>query len=292
MKLSSAKVAYLFLLPTLVYLVGFQTYPLLENIRLGFTDLSLIGRKEVAYVGLENYWYFLMVDRSFWPVVWNTLLWVFGSVLFQFALGIPSALVLNARIRARGLWRGLVLVPWVMPVVVVSIVWKWIFDGQWGILNFVMRELQVISRNIIWLGNPQKVWLVLLLASAWKGFPYIVLMMLAGLQGIDKEVYEAARVDGAVGFRFFRSITLPLLQPTIFVSGLVAIVTTWTKFELIWALTEGGPGNATSTLAVYIYRNSFMFYDMGKGSALAVMSTVIVLFISLFYVRAVRQSNV
>jgi multiple sugar transport system permease protein len=117
-------------------------------------------------------------------------------------------------------------------------------------------------------------------------------MMLAGLQGIEKEVYEAAKVDGAAGFALFRYITLPLLQPAIFVSGLVAIVTTWTKFELIWSLTEGGPGNATSTLATYIYSNSFVFYEMGKGASLAVLSTIVVLFISFFYIRALRRSNV
>ncbi len=284
--------AYLFLLPTLAYLIGFQTYPLVENIRLSFTNLSLIGRESVEYVGWENYRHFLAVDKQFWSILWNTVVWVFGSVLFQFVLGIPTALVLNMRIRARGLWRGLILIPWVMPVVVVSIVWKWIFDGQWGILNFFLREFHLISRNVIWLGNPQTVWPSLLLTSAWKGFPYITLMVLAGLQGIEKEVYEAAKVDGATGFRLFWHITLPLLQPTIFVSGLVAIVTTWTKFELIWVLTEGGPGNTTSTLATYIYTNSFVFYDMGKGAALAVMSTLVVLIVSLFYVKMLRRSSV
>lgn len=292
MKYKTYKVAYLFLLPTLLYIVGFQTYPLVENIRLSFTDLSLIGNQGTQYIGLENYRYFLTGDKQFWSIVWNTVVWVFGSVFLQFALGIPSALILNRGLRARGLWRGLILVPWVMPVVVVSIVWKWIFDGQWGILNFVLKELHLISRNVIWLGDPRTVWPSLLLTSAWKGFPYITLMMLAGLQGIGKEVYEAAKVDGAVGFKLFSYITFPLLRPAIFVSGLVAIVTTWTKFELIWVLTEGGPGNATSTLSTYIYTNSFMFYDMGKGAALAVMSTFIVFLISLFYVKVIRQSNV
>ncbi|MGQ9473237.1 MAG: carbohydrate ABC transporter permease [Candidatus Caldatribacteriaceae bacterium] len=284
--------AYFFLFPTLVYLIGFQTYPLFENIRLSFTNLSLIGRSSLEYVGWENYYHFLFKDKQFFMILWNTLIWVFGSVFFQFVLGIPSALILNYKLRARGIWRGLVVVPWVIPVVVVSIVWKWIFDGQWGILNFVLRELNLINRNVIWLGNPKTVWFSLLSTSVWKGFPYITLMILAGLQGIEKEIYEAAKVDGAVGFRLFRHVTLPLLQPTIFVSGLVAIVTTWTKFELIWSLTEGGPGNATSTLATYIYTNSFVFYDMGRGAALAVISTFIVLFISILYVRIIRRGNV
>lgn len=292
MKRPFRNVAYFFLLPTLIYLIGFQTYPLIENVRLSFTNLSLIGQKGIEYIGWQNYLHFLREDRYFRLILRNTVVWVFGSVLLQFILGIPTALILNSRLFLRGLWRGLMLVPWVIPVVVASIVWKWIFDGQWGILNFVLRELHLLSRNVIWLGNPKTVWPSLLLTSAWKGFPYITIMMLAGLQGIEKEVYEAAIVDGAVGFRLFRWITLPLLQPTIFVSGLVAIVTTWTKFELIWALTEGGPGNATSTLATYIYTNSFVFYDMGKGATLAVMSTIIVLLISLLYVRVVRQSNV
>lgn len=291
MSVRKTSIAYLFLLPTLVYLIIFQLYPLVENLRLSFTDLSLINRESGQYIGFENYEHFLFNDYRFWTVFKNTIIWVFGSVLFQFLVGVPSALLLNKKLIARGLWRGLILVPWVTPVIVMGIIWKWIFDGQWGILNYFLKSINFISNNIVWLGNESTVWPALLLTSVWKGFPYITLMILAGLQGINKELYEAAKVDGGTNFRILRSITLPMLRPTIFVSALVALVTTWTKFELIWALTEGGPGISTSTLAIYIYTNSFVFYSMGKGSTIAVLSTIIVTILSLFYVKTIRRSD-
>ena len=196
MSVRKTSIAYLFLLPTLVYLIIFQLYPLVENLRLSFTDLSLINRESGQYIGFENYEHFLFNDYRFWTVFKNTIIWVFGSVLFQFLVGVPSALLLNKKLIARGLWRGLILVPWVTPVIVMGIIWKWIFDGQWGILNYFLKSINFISNNIVWLGNESTVWPALLLTSVWKGFPYITLMILAGLQGINKELYEAAKVDG------------------------------------------------------------------------------------------------
>jgi multiple sugar transport system permease protein len=282
---------YLFILPTMLYLFIFQLYPLIENIRLSFTNLSLISSTSPKYIGLDNYIYLLTSDSHFWKIVQNTLFWVFGSVSLQFIVGMLAALILNRKFKLRGLLRGLVLVPWVTPFVVMGIIWKWIFDGQWGLLDFILREIGLISKNIIWLGNMQTVWPSLLLVSIWKGFPYMTLVLLSGLKGIDLEIYEAAEVDGAEGWKLFRYITLPMLRPAIFVCLLVAMVTTWTKFELIWILTEGGPGVATNILPTYIYSNSFVFYNLGRGSAIATISTIIVLIISMFYIKTLKETN-
>lgn len=272
-------VAYLLIMPTLLYLLIFQLYPLMESIRLSFTDLSFLRPNSGGYVGLQNYHTLLTADPVFWKIFVNSLIWVLGSTVLQFMVAIPVALVLNAKLPFRPLWRGLLMVPWVTPMVVMGLIWKWIYDGDYGLLNYYLNT------KIVWLGNQSTVWPALLFSSMWKGFPYVTLMLLAGLQGISGELYEAAYVDGCNGLKRFFHITIPLLMPVIFVTGLICIVVSWTKFEMIWVLTAGGPGYATSVLPTYIYTNAFQFFNLGMGSAVAVISTLFVLVIVALYLR-------
>ncbi|MCU6709832.1 sugar ABC transporter permease [Paenibacillus sp. J5C_2022] len=276
---------YLLLLPVVLYIVAFQFYPLIETVRLSLFDYSLLASGPMSFTGLDNYLALLTEDRAFWRIFQNSLLWVLGSTALQFLIAIPAALVLFSKIKWRGLWRGLMMVPWVSPVVVIGIIWKWIYDGHYGLLNHYMSELKLIQENIIWLGHEYWVWPALLLTSAWKGFPYITLMLLSGLTGLSKDMIEAAHVDGANAWQRFTQIILPLLKPIIYVTGLVSIVASWTKFEMIWALTGGGPGYATSILPTYLYTHSFVYFDLGKGSAIATLSMLLVLVIVVLYVR-------
>ncbi len=271
--------AYLLILPSVLYLLIFQLYPLLESVRLSFTDLSFLRPHSGKYIGLKNYIQLLTQDPVFWKIFVNSLIWVLGSTIMQFAIAIPAALILNAKLPYRPLWRGLLMVPWVTPIVVMGLIWKWIYDGDYGLLNYYLHT------KVIWLGNSTTVWPSLLFSSMWKGFPYVTLMLLAGLQGIPVELYEAAYVDGCSGVKRFFNITLPLLMPVIFVTGLICIVTTWTKFEMIWVLTAGGPNYSTSVLPTYIYTNSFQFFNLGIGSAVATISTLFVLVIIMIYLR-------
>ncbi len=271
--------AYLLILPSVLYLLIFQLYPLLESVRLSFTDLSFLRPHSGKYIGLKNYIQLLTQDTVFWKIFVNSLIWVLGSTIMQFAIAIPAALILNAKLPYRPLWRGLLMVPWVTPIVVMGLIWKWIYDGDYGLLNYYLHT------KVIWLGNSATVWPSLLFSSMWKGFPYVTLMLLAGLQGIPVELYEAAYVDGCSGVKRFFNITLPLLMPVVFVTGLICIVTTWTKFEMIWVLTAGGPNYSTSVLPTYIYTNSFQFFNLGIGSAVATISTLFVLVIIMIYLR-------
>jgi multiple sugar transport system permease protein len=276
---SKALFAYAFLLPTLVYLLVFQLYPLIESIRLSFTNLNLLNPKSGKYVGFENYRNLFSHDPAFWRIFLNSFIWVFGSTILQFIVALPASLLLNQKIRARGMWRGLVMIPWVTPTVIMGMIWKWIYDGDFGLLNYYL------GTKTVWLGNEGTGWGALLVSSMWKGFPYAVIMFLAGLQGIPAELYEAATVDGCTGFKKFIYVTVPQLAPVIFMTGLVSIVISWTKFELIWVLTAGGPGYRTSVLPTYVYTKAFGSFEMGSGSAVAVISMVFVALFSLIYLK-------
>ncbi|WP_168735757.1 carbohydrate ABC transporter permease [Cohnella fermenti] len=276
---------YVLLAPVVLYIVAFQFYPLAETIRLSLFDYSLISGRGMSFNGFGNYKELLLNDSNFWSIFWNSLVWVLGSTVLQFAIAIPAALVLFNKIRLRGLWRGLMMVPWVSPVVIIGIVWKWIYDGHYGLFNHYLKALGIISENIVWLGDEKWVWPALLLTSAWKGFPYITLMMLSGLTGISREMIEAAHMDGASAWQRFVRITLPMLKPIMYATGLVSIVSSWTKFEMIWALTNGGPGYSTSILPTYLYTNSFVYFDLGRGSAIATLSMAIVLILVGVYAR-------
>lgn len=276
---------YVLLAPVVLYLIAFQFYPLFETIRLSFYDYSLISGKPMTFAGFGNYKELLTNDKAFWRIFINSLVWVIGSTALQFLIAIPAALILFSKIRGRGLWRGLMMVPWVSPVVIIGIVWKWIYDGHYGLFNYYLKSLHLIQDDVIWLGHDTLVWPALLLTSAWKGFPYIALMLISGLTGISKEMLEAAHVDGATAWQRFTRITLPLLKPIMYVTGLVSLVSSWTKFEMIWALTGGGPGYATSILPTYLYTNSFVYFDLGKGSAIASLSMLLVIIIVMLYSR-------
>lgn len=276
---------YLFILPTMLYLLIFQFYPLLESIRLSFTDLSFLRPGSGKFVGLANFKDLLFNDPNFWRIVKNSFGWVLGSTIFQYFIAIPAAMVLNGKLVARPLWRGFLMIPWVTPTVIMGVIFKAIFDGDYGLVNYYLNT------NIVWLGNASTVWPTLLLTSVWKGFPYATLMMLAGLQGIPKDIYEAAYVDGCSRFKQFFKITMPLLMPVLLTSSLVSIVISWTKFELIWVLTAGGPGTATSILPTYVYTKAFINFDMGSGSAVATISMLFMMIFILFYLKLFNRNN-
>jgi len=280
--------AWALILPTLLYLLAFQIYPLLQSVYLSLTDLSLTRAGTGKFVGLANYYYLLKSDPQFWLIFRNTFIWVVACAVGQYLFAVPAALILNTKLRARGLWRGLIMVPWVTPVVVVGIMWRWILDGDSGLLNYYLNVLGLIEKPIIWLGSDFWVWPAVISASIWKGFPYQTIMLLAGLAGIPKEVHEAAQVDGATPVQRFFLITLPLLAPVSVVLLSITVVTTWTKFDLIWLLTEGGPGFTTSILPTYVYSNAFVFYKLGLASAVATLSALVVMVLAIVYMRWVN----
>lgn len=274
--------------PAVLAILVFIAYPVLDGIRLSFTNLYLLRGPEIAdFVGLQNYATFLD-DPKFPLYVRNTALWVVGCIASQFVLGLTLALLLNRRMRFRGAYRALAIVPWVMPPVVAGIVWRWIFNAQWGILNGLLLSLGLIAQPLNWLSDTTLVWVSVLAVALWKSVPFWYVNLLAGLQVIPRELYEAARIDGAGAWAAFWHITLPMLRPVIAVLLLLETIWRANDFAMIWVLTEGGPGDTTMTMAPLVYATSFKYYRMGLGAAEGVLLMLVMLVFAVIYLRRVR----
>jgi multiple sugar transport system permease protein len=224
-----------------------------------------------------------------WRALSNTLVFTLGSVGLELLLGIGVALVMHARFRGRGLFRTAVLVPWAVPTVVAGMMWAWIYNDQYGVLNHLLAGTGLIDGHVAWLGMQETAMLSLIFADVWKTTPFMALLLLAGLQMIPEELYEAARVDGAGRFARFFKITLPLLGPTILVALLFRAMDAFRVFDLVFVLTGGGPGNSTETMSLYAYKYLFSYLEFGRGSALAVITFACVGVMSGAFVLALRR---
>jgi multiple sugar transport system permease protein len=275
----------LLLLPAYGLIIVLIGYPMVFAVLLAFQDLYLVkGVDSATWIGLANFQRFLWDPRT--PLyIKNTVIYVTGCVSTQFILGLLMATLLNRPLRFRSVLRAVALVPWVMPTLVSAIVWRWLLDGQWGILNWVLMKVGLISQPVIWLADRNVIWPTVIFVTLWRHFPFWYVNLLAGLQVIPQDLYEVATIDGASTFRSFLHITLPLLKPVIIV--LVLLETIWhaNEFATIWALTRGGPGDATMTLAPLVYMTSFSFYRMGYGSSIAVVLSVAMMVLTAIYLR-------
>lgn len=276
------------LVPGLALLAVFVVYPIGHAIWLSFHDLYLLrGLDSIEPFGFGNFRRFFS-DPAWITYATNTAIWTFGSVVGEVALGTILALLLHRQLFLRAVWRGLVLLPWLMPPVVAAISWKWVLDGQWGILNYILVNLGLLNVPITWLSDERTMWLSILMISWWKSIPFAFVNVLAGLQMIPGELYEAAEIDGASRWHRFWHITLPLLRPVLTV--VVLLMTIWRShdFDLLWALTQGGPGEASTTLAILAYRSSFEFYRVAYGASLGVLLMSVMLAFTILYMRRVR----
>jgi multiple sugar transport system permease protein len=228
----------------------------------------------------------ILDDPNFWNALKNTVIYTSGSVLLHLLIGLFLALALNSPwLKGRLLFRIAFFIPWSISFVVTAVTWRWVLNAQYGILNAFLRSVGVLSENVSWLGSAELALPTAILVNAWRGFPFVMVMIYAGLQAIPKEPYEAAMVDGASKFQLFRYITLPSLRGVIMVATVLDTIWVFIQFELIQVLTAGGPGRATELLTNLIYRESFTFYDFGIGSAMAMLTLLVVLCFSLVYVR-------
>ncbi len=245
-------------------------YPVLRTVTLSFFSQNLGTELRPVFAGLLNYER-LWSDAHFWETVGRTLIFTGLAVGAELVLGIAVAVAVHHSPFGRGLARTAALVPWVLPTSALALGWIWIFNDQFGVVNDLLRGVGMIDGPVVWLGRPDTAFAALVLADVWKTTPFIAILVLAGLQTIPTQLYEAAAIDGAgrVG-QFFR-ITLPLLRPTIFVAVLFRALQSFGIFDLVYVMTGGGPGGATETVAVYTYRNFMRYLDFGYGSALLVV---------------------
>ena len=235
-----------FMMPTAVLLGLFLAYPLFLGVWLSFTDTK-IGRAG-KFIGLENYGW-LSDDKVFWLSVTNTLLYTVVASAAKFAIGLYLALLLNKHMPFKAIIRAIVLIPFIVPTVLSAIAFWWIYDSQFSILSWMLKKMGWISVNINFLGDPWNARWSTIFANVWRGIPFVAITLLAGLQTVSPSLYEAATLDGATGWQRFRFITYPILTPIIAVVMTFSVLFTFTDFQLIWAMTRGGPVNATHLMA-------------------------------------------
>lgn len=257
---------YWFMMPALAILILFLAYPLGLGVWLSFTDAK-IGREGV-FIGLENYdW--LRDDSIFWLSVFNTLLYTVVASIIKFAAGLYLALLLNQYIPFKAIIRAAVLIPFIVPTVLSAIAFWWIYDSQFSIISWSLKNLGLISNNIDFLGDPNNARASTIFANIWRGVPFVAITLLAGLQTVSPSLYEAATLDGASRWQMFRYVTYPLLTPIIAVVMTFSVLFTFTDFQLIWAMTRGGPVNATHLMATLGYQRAIMGGQLGEGAAIA-----------------------
>ncbi len=261
--------AWALLAPALILVLGVAVYPVVRTLVLSFFTQNLSTNLEPVFSGLYNYQR-LLADGHFWETVIRTLIFTGFAVGSELVLGLAAALAVHHSPFGRGLARTAALVPWVLPTAALGLGWIWIFNDQFGVVNDLLIHAGMLSKPIAWLGRPDTAFTALVLADVWKTTPFITLLLLAGLQTIPVQLYEAASIDGASRWQRFVQITLPMLQPTIFVAVLFRALQSFGIFDLVYVMTGGGPGGATETVAIYTYRNFMRYLDFGYGAALLV----------------------
>ena len=266
LKVSRAWLSFWFMLPAAAFLLLFLAYPLALGIWISFTD-ARIGRSG-AFVGLENYEW-LWDDSVFWLSVFNTLLYTAVASCFKFAIGLYLALLLNHHMPFKAIIRALVLIPFIVPTVLSAIAFWWLFDSQFSVLSWSLKKIGLIASNIDFLGDPWNARWSVIFANIWRGVPFIAITLLAGLQTVPASLYEAATIDGANKWQIFRYITYPLLTPIIAVVMTFSVLFTFTDFQLIWAMTRGGPVNATHLMATLSYQRAILGGYLGEGAAIS-----------------------
>ena len=270
---------FLFMLPAAGLLLIFLTYPLGLGVWLGFTD-TRIGRDGI-FIGLENY-DSLFRDRVFWTAVQFTIIYTFFATIGKFALGLWLALLLNHHLPAKAFIRSIILVPWIVPTVLSAIAFWWIYDPQFSIISYSLHEMGLIDRYIDFLGVPNHARASLIAANIWRGIPFVAICLLAGLQTISPSLYEAAMIDGANAWQRFWHVTLPMLMPILAVVLTFSVLFTFTDFQLVYAITRGGPVNSTHLMATLAFQRAIPGGQLGEGSAIAVAMIPFLVFATCF----------
>jgi multiple sugar transport system permease protein len=285
--------AWIFALPSVVFILAFFGYPLIYNISMSFEKYTVASffTGDAPFVGFANY---VSVFRNpvFSIAVINTVIFTVGSIALQFALGLGLAVFFNRHFPLNTLLRSFLMLPWLVPIIVSGTIFRWIYDQDFGVFNQVLLSTHLVSAPIPWLITRWDALFALLIANVWIGVPFNMVILHSGLQGIPQDLYEAAKVDGARALSRFRYITLPMLTPVIRIVLMLGLIYTLRVFDLIWIVTGGGPANATQTLATFAYAKSFRDLVFGQGAAVGNILLVVAVVFALIYVRTSRSADV
>ncbi|MFW5941100.1 MAG: carbohydrate ABC transporter permease [bacterium] len=281
---------YLLIAPAFLLLGAVIVYPVGRALWMSLHEIVLTNPGgDTPFIGIQNY-VEIIQKPYFWNSIENTVVWTLSNLVVQIILGTGVAVLLNQKFPLRALVRGVVLIPWITPSVVAALTWRWMYDAEFGIINAVLMRLGLLEQTIAWLGNTNTAMWAVIVESIWKGTPFVTVMILAVLQAVPDELYDAAKVDGADGIKRFRYVTLPLILPTIIIAATLTTIYTFNNFNAIWLLTGGGPLRATETLTILVYREAFQQFNLGTSTA-AGMIVFFILFVAVvlfgrYYIKA------
>jgi trehalose/maltose transport system permease protein len=280
-----ARTAWLLLLPLLTALAGVALWPLARTFWFSFTDATLFDLAGARFVGLGNF-ALLLADPEWWRSVWNTLVFTAMSVALEVGLGFAIALTLHAQFPGRGPLRAAVLIPWAIPTVVSAKMWGWMFHDVYGVVNAMLLDIGILSAPLAWTASPHLAMAALIAVDVWKTTPFVALLLLAGLQMLPKDYYDAAQVDGASTWTQFFAITVPLMKPALAVAVIFRALDAMRIFDLVYVLT--GSNRETMTMAVYARQQLIDFQDFGAGSAASTLLFLVIAMVTAIYLTAVK----
>lgn len=283
------RLAWMLVLPSVLLIFGLTLYPVLYSFWLSLNHVSLLNPIQ-TFAGFGNYAE-VLANKAFWSALGRTMYYVFISLAVQTVIGLLFALVLNQPFFGRGLVRSLILIPWAIPNIVNGVMWEWILNSNYGALNGLLMQLGFIHQPIQWLSKPWLALHMVIVADTWKVIPLYVMLFLAGLQTISKDIYEAARIDGSGGWKSFFHITLPLLKPILLVILVLRTMQCFGVFDIVYIMTKGGPSDGTMVISFFTYFQTFNKLNFGMGSAISFLVAFIVLTISMVYIRLLKKDE-
>lgn len=288
-RLSDRQVGVLLILPGLAVFAAIILYPFVDAILMSFTDRSMIY-PNYSWVGLDNYKK-VFQDPYFGKTLWTTVLFVVGSTVLPYVLGMFWAVVLNQGFRGSEFLRGVTLVNWIIPGTAIGFLWSWIFNGQYGILNSLLKALGILDTGFSWLGQPGTALLCIIIARTWQMLPWYMAFLLGGLQSVSLEQVEAAHIDGANNLQTFFRVILPGMKQTALLIFVLGLIGNLQHFDLPWTMAQGGPARATTTLSIEVYTTAFKNWNMGKAATVGAIWAVILACFSSIYLRLNRDED-
>ncbi len=280
--------AWLLMLPLLIVMVAVIGWPLVDTVRLSFTDAKLVGTSG-NFVGIDNY-VKMLSNSGFQRTLITTTWFAVISVAAEMVVGVAAALLLNQQFYGRTVLRALMILPWALPTVVNATLWRLIYNPEYGALNAALTQIGLLDAYRSWLGEPGTALAALILADTWKNFPLVALIALAALQAVPRDITAASMVDGAGAWSRFRFVILPYLAGPLMVALVLRTIEAFKVFDIIWVMTRGGPANSTRTLSILVYQEAFSFQRAGSGASLALMVTLLVTVLAVVYAAVIRRT--
>lgn len=287
-RLTDGQFGFLLLLPALIVFSVIVLYPFISAVSSSFFKADMLTTKR-TFIGLDNF-KSILTDPNFLKILMNTFIFVVGTTLLSFVLGFIWAILLNQGFRGSEILRGITLVNWIIPGTAIGFLWMWIFHGQFGVLNYVLKSLGIIKDNITWLADPKFSMLAVIIARTWQYMPWFMALLIGGLKGISYDMIEAARIDGANNFKVFTKIILPSMKNIIYFVLLLGTIAGLQHFDIIWVMTTGGPGISTTTLSVEVYKTAFQNWNLGRASAIGTIWVVILSVFMVLYLKLQKES--